>query len=119
MEEKELTCCLVHFCRTECHATTIKYLKKMKQITSDEKDVKVDLILFNSQLSDIFSCEDKPAEADVEADIKKAKDLRQKRLLYIKSILPHPSLINTVEVISSLFYGLSCNIEISNEIIRD
>lgn len=113
MEEEELTCCLIHFCRTECHATTIKYLKKMKQIASDEKDVKVDLILFNTQLGDIFSCEDKPAEAkeaEVEADIKKAKDLRQKRLLYIKSILPHPSLINSVEVISSQFYGLSLTI---------
>ncbi|KAI8643145.1 hypothetical protein BD408DRAFT_442847 [Parasitella parasitica] len=99
--------------RTECHATTIKYLKKMKQIASDEKDVKVDLILFNTQLGDIFSCEDKPAEAkeaDVEADIKKAKDLRQKRLLYIKSILPHSSLINSVEVISSQFWGLSLTI---------
>lgn len=85
----------------------------MKQITSDEKDVKVDLILFNNQLGDIFSCEDKPAEAteaDVEADIKKTKHLRQKCLLYIKSILPHPSLINTVEVISSQFYGLSLTI---------
>lgn len=85
----------------------------MKQIASDEKDVKVDLILFNTQLGDIFSCEDKPAEAkeaDVEADIKKAKELRQKRLLYIKSILPHPSLINSVEVISSQFWGLSLTI---------
>ncbi|RCI01704.1 hypothetical protein CU098_009908 [Rhizopus stolonifer] len=46
MEEEELTCCLIHFCRTECHATTIKYLKKMKQIASDEKDDKLDLYIF-------------------------------------------------------------------------
>ncbi|KAI7892852.1 uncharacterized protein EV154DRAFT_503773 [Mucor mucedo] len=99
--------------RTECHATTIKYLKKIKQIAKDEKDIKVDLILFNEQLGDIFSCEDKPAdatEADVEIDLKKAKDLREKRLVYIKSILPHPSLINTVEVMSAQFHGLTLTI---------
>lgn len=104
MEEEEL----IHFCRTECHATTIKYLKKMKNVDNDEKDVKVDLILFNNQLGDIFSCEDKLAEAkevDIEADIRKAKDLREKRLLYIESFLPLPSLISFVEVISSQFYG--------------
>ncbi|KAG1448620.1 hypothetical protein G6F56_008890 [Rhizopus delemar] len=99
--------------RTECHATTIKYLRKIKQIPNDEKGVKVDLILFNSQLGDIFSCEDKPAvakEADVQADIKKGKDLREKRLIYIKSILPHESLISSIEVTSAQFYGLSLTI---------
>lgn len=37
-------------------------------------------------LGDIFLCEDKPTdatEADAQADIKKAKELREKRLLYI------------------------------------
>lgn len=101
------------FFRTECHATTIKYLRKIKQISNDEKDVKVDWILFNSQLGDIFSCEDKPAvakEADVQADIKKGKELREKRLIYIKSILPHESLISSIEVTSAQFYGLSLTI---------
>ncbi|KAL9554637.1 hypothetical protein MBANPS3_002720, partial [Mucor bainieri] len=96
-------------CYEECHATTIKYPRKIKQIPNDEKDVKVDLILFNNQLGDIFSCEDKPAvskEADVQADIKKGKDLREKRLIYIKSILPHESLISSIEVASAQFYGL-------------
>lgn len=113
MEEEELTYCLIHFCRTECHATTIKYLRKMKQVACNEKDVRVDLILFNTQLGVIFSCEDKATEAtetDVAADIKKAKDLREKRLIYIKSVLPHPSLIKFVEVISSQFWGLSLTI---------
>lgn len=56
------------FFRNKCHATTIKYLRKTKKIPHDEKDTKVDSILFNSQLGDIFSWEDKPAVAK-EADV--------------------------------------------------
>lgn len=71
------------------------------------------MILFNSQLGDIFSCKDNPAEAkeaDVQADIKKGKDLLEKRLIYIKSILPHESLISSIGVTSAEFYGLSLTI---------
>ncbi|CEG64737.1 hypothetical protein RMATCC62417_01659 [Rhizopus microsporus] len=99
--------------RTECHATTIKYLRKTKKIDQNEKDVKIDLILFNNQLGDIFSCEDKPTnatEADVQSDIKKAKEFREKRLLYIQSLLPHPSNIKHIEVISSQFHGLKLTV---------
>lgn len=70
MQEQGLTCYLILFCGTECHVTTIKYLEKMKQIASDEKDIKVDIILFNTQVSDIFSCDKKPAEQAKETDVK-------------------------------------------------
>lgn len=104
---------LLYFYRMEYHATIVKYLKKIKQVASNEKDVKVDLILYNNQLGDIFSCKDKPAEAteaDVEAGIMKGTKLREKRLLFIKSILPHDSLISSVEVTSAQFYGLSLTV---------
>lgn len=81
----------------------------------------------------IFSCENKPTDAteaeaclqaqpesqaevlakvqvkvqaEVQADAKKAKELPEKRLIYIQSLLPHPSNIKYIEVISSQFYGL-------------
>ncbi|KAG0757902.1 hypothetical protein G6F62_008661 [Rhizopus arrhizus] len=98
---------------TECHATTIKYLRKTKKIDQNEKNVKIDLILFNNQLGDIFSCEDKPTnatEADVRSDIKKAKEFCEKRLLYIQSLLPYPSNIKHIEVISSQFHGLKLTV---------
>ncbi|KAK4509612.1 uncharacterized protein ATC70_007965 [Mucor velutinosus] len=97
------------FFRTECHASTIKYLRKTRQIDQREKDAKIDMILFNDQLEDIFCCEDKPAEAkeaDVEADLNKARFLREKRLKYIQTLLPSPSCIKHIEVISPQFYGL-------------
>lgn len=99
------------FFRTECHATTIKYLRKIKQIPDDEKDVKVDLILFNSQLGDNFSCEDKLAvakETDVQADIKKGKELREKRLIYIKSVL----LLSNPEIMRIIVQSLLGNTSI-------
>lgn len=58
-------------------------MRKTKQIDGDEKDVNIDLMVSNSQLGDVFSCEDKLAsttETEAEADIKKARDLREKRL---------------------------------------
>lgn len=50
------------------------------------KDIKVDLILFNNQLSTVFSCEYMPSdviEANVQVDMKKTKKLYEKHLLYI------------------------------------
>ncbi|KAI9357738.1 hypothetical protein BD770DRAFT_321549, partial [Pilaira anomala] len=94
--------------RTEYLASTIKYLRKIKQIDGDEKDVKANLLLFNSQLGDVFSCEDKPTsatETEVEADLKKATNLREKRLKYIQSLLPYPSCIQHI-LISAQFHGL-------------
>lgn len=90
-----------------------KILEKDKKIDQTEKDVKIDLILLNNQLGDIFSCEDKPAnasEADIQADVKKAKEFREKRLLYLQSLLPHSSNIKHIEVISSQFRGLKPNV---------
>lgn len=58
----------------------------------------------------IFSCEDKPAnatEAEVQADITKAKKFREKCLLYIQTLPPHPSNIKHIEVISSQFHRLT------------
>lgn len=43
--------------------------------------MKVDLILYNDQLGDVSSCEDKPTnatDADIRADVKKVKELREK-----------------------------------------
>lgn len=83
--------------------------EKIRKIGQNEKDVKIDFILFNNQLGDIFSCEDKPSnatEADVQSDIEKAKNFREKRLLYIQLLFPHPSNIKYIEVISSQFHGL-------------
>ncbi|KAL9536737.1 hypothetical protein MBANPS3_012407 [Mucor bainieri] len=95
--------------RTECHASTVKFLRKTRLINQNEKDAKVDMILFNDKLGDIFCCEDKPADAkiaDVEADLAKARDLREKRLKYIQATLPFPSCIKYIEVLSAQFYGL-------------
>ncbi|CAO0792965.1 unnamed protein product [Mucor circinelloides] len=44
------------------------------------------------------------------SDIKKAKEFREKRLLYIQSLLPHPSNIKYIEVISSQFHGLKLTV---------
>lgn len=96
-------------CRTEFQASTIKYLRETKQINEDEKDVKIDLILFNSQLGDVLACEDKSAEAKEskdEADIKKARDLREKRLQYIQSLHPCSPCIQHIKVVEAQFYSL-------------
>lgn len=61
--------------KSECHASTIKYLKKMKKIDDTEKDCKVDLILFNHGYGDMFTCEDKRESASpgiVQNDLEKA-----------------------------------------------
>jgi hypothetical protein len=83
----------------------------MKQITDGEKDMKVDLILFNSHLGDIFSCEDKPTSAtEAEVDVTKARELREKRLKFVQTLLPYPSLISDIELISFQFHGLTLTI---------
>lgn len=72
--------------------------KKTKQI--DQGDVKVDFLLVNNQLMGIFSCEDKPAnatEAEVQADITKAKKFREKCLLYIQTLPPTHQTSNTLK----------------------
>lgn len=48
----------------------------------------------------IFSCEDKPAnatEAEVQADITKAKKFREKCLLYIQTLPPTHQTSNTLK----------------------
>lgn len=99
--------------RSECHASTIKYLKKMKKIDGTEKDCKVDLILFNHGYGDMFTCEDKCESAmpgAVQNDFEKGNKLREKRLLYLKSIIPYKSNINHIEVLSAQFHGLTLTI---------
>ncbi|KAI9343669.1 hypothetical protein BD770DRAFT_397985 [Pilaira anomala] len=99
--------------RSECHASTIKYLKKMKKIDGTEKDCRVDLILFNHGYGDMFTCEDKCESAmpgAVQNDIEKGNKLREKRLLYLKSIIPYKSNINHIEVLSAQFHGLTLTI---------
>ncbi|KAI8093946.1 hypothetical protein BDF21DRAFT_448255 [Thamnidium elegans] len=85
--------------RSECHASTIKYLKKMKKIDDTEKDCEVDLILFNHGYGDMFTREDKCESAllgAVQNDFEKGNNLREKRLLYLKSIIPYKSNINHI-----------------------
>ncbi|KAI8147485.1 hypothetical protein BJV82DRAFT_348631 [Fennellomyces sp. T-0311] len=99
--------------RTECHASAIKYLKKMRKVGSAEKEVKVDLLLFNNQYGDLFACEDKPASTpdnSVKADIKKSQKLSEKRLMHIQSVLPYNSLISKIEVLSAQFHGLELTV---------
>jgi hypothetical protein len=85
----------------------------MKKIENEEKDMKVDLILFNHGCGDMFTCEDKPASASEDAvqdDIQKANILREKRLLYLQSIMPYKSNIKRIEVLSAQFHGLTLTI---------
>ncbi|KAG2221674.1 hypothetical protein INT45_002712 [Circinella minor] len=95
--------------RTECYAAAIKYLKKMKKFDQMEKDVKVDLLLFNKEYGDLFACEDKPAdtpEKDVIDDIQKGQKLAEKKLLHVQPLLPYPTMMQPIEVLSVQFYGL-------------
>ncbi|KAI7896533.1 uncharacterized protein EV154DRAFT_491350 [Mucor mucedo] len=99
--------------RSECHASTIKYLKKMGKIDEKEKDCKVDLILFNHGYGDMFTCEDKCGSAGpstVHNDVEKGNKLREKRLLYLKSIIPYKSNIRHIEVLSAQLHGLTLTI---------
>ncbi|KAI9013764.1 hypothetical protein CLU79DRAFT_890438 [Phycomyces nitens] len=99
--------------RSECHASSIKYLKKMKKIDDTEKYCKVDLILFNHAYGDMFTCEDKCESAflgAVQNDLEKGNRLREKRLLYLKSIIPYKSNINHIDVSSAQFHGLTLTI---------
>ncbi|KAI8883881.1 hypothetical protein K501DRAFT_248809 [Backusella circina FSU 941] len=99
--------------RSECHASTIKYLKKIKKIDDKEKDCKMDLILFNHGCGDMFTCEDKCESVSpgvVQNDFEKGSKLREKRLLYLKSIIPYKSNINHIEVLSAQFHGLTLTI---------
>ncbi|KAG1050272.1 hypothetical protein G6F43_007442 [Rhizopus delemar] len=99
--------------RSECHASTINYLKKIKKIDNKEKDVKLDLILFNHSCGDMFTCEDKSESVSpgvVQEDFEKGNMLREKRLLYLQSIISYKSNIKHVEVLSAQFHGLTLTI---------
>lgn len=61
----------------------------------------------------MFTCEDKAgsvSEGVVQDDIEKGNTLREKRLLYLKSIILYESNINYIEVLSAQFYGLTLTI---------
>ncbi|KAG0782262.1 hypothetical protein G6F16_005759 [Rhizopus arrhizus] len=99
--------------RSECHASTIKYLKKIKKIDNKEKDVKLDLILFNHSCGDMFTCEDKPESVSpgvVQDDFEKGNMLREKRLLYLQSIVPYKANVKHIKVLSAQFHGLTLTI---------
>ncbi|KAL9551524.1 hypothetical protein MBANPS3_004221 [Mucor bainieri] len=98
--------------RSECHASAIKHLKKMK-IDDKEKDCKVDLILYNHDCGDMFTCEDKCESVSpgaVQDDFEKGSKLREKRLLYLESIIPYRSCISHIEVLSAQFHGLTLTV---------
>ncbi|CAO3690593.1 unnamed protein product [Rhizopus stolonifer] len=61
----------------------------------------------------MFTCEDKCESVSpgvVQDDFKKGNKLREKRLLYLKSIIPYKSNINHIEVLSAQFHGLTLTI---------
>ena len=85
----------------------------MKKIVDTQKNCKVDLILFNHGYGDMFTCEDKCESVPpgvVRDDLEKGNKLREKRLLYLKSIIPYKSNINHIEVSSAQFHGLTLTI---------
>ena len=82
----------------------------MKKIDEKEKDVKVDLLVFNKHYGDIFTCEDKPVDTpgkDLLDDKHKGQKLAEKRLLHIQALLPYPCMIESIEVLSAQFHGLT------------
>ncbi|GAA5796214.1 hypothetical protein HPULCUR_001584 [Helicostylum pulchrum] len=73
--------------RAERHASRV-YIS-LKLLDKTENDVKVDLLCYTKKYSDIFSCEDKAGDVQsdsVEEDVEKAIKLREKTLLYWRSI---------------------------------
>lgn len=61
----------------------------------------------------MFTCEDKAgsvSEGVVQDDIEKGNTLREKWLLYLKSIIPYESNINHIEVLSAQFHGFTLTI---------
>lgn len=108
--------------RTECHSMTIKYLRKLKLIKDDEKDVKVDLILFSQEHGDIFSCEEKPTSAsskEVESDLLKSSKARESQLQYLNAVLPVPeTTMEHIEVLSAQLHGLNLKVYGSRMIRR-
>lgn len=61
----------------------------------------------------MFTCKDKSESvphAAVQADLEKAIKLREKRLLYLKSIIPYKSNMKFIEVLSAQFYGLTLTV---------
>ncbi|KAG2221243.1 hypothetical protein INT45_012364 [Circinella minor] len=74
-----------------------------------EKEVKLDLLVFNKHYGDIFACEDKPVDTpgkDLLDDKHKGQKLAEKRLLHIQALLPYPCMIESIEVLSAQFHGL-------------
>ncbi|KAI9271933.1 hypothetical protein BDA99DRAFT_433450 [Phascolomyces articulosus] len=99
--------------RTECHASTIKHLKRIGKIDAKTPEVKVDLIIFDHQHGDIFTCEDKPSgtsSKDIRGDVQKGARLRESRLKYLREILPKSDMITDLEVLSAQTHGLSLTI---------
>lgn len=99
--------------RAECHASAIKALKRINMLGKTEKDVKVDLLCYTKKYCDIFSCQDKAGgarEDSIEEDPEKAIKLREKILLYRRSIVPVPSEITTIESISAQLFGFSLTV---------
>lgn len=73
----------------------------------------MDLILFNCGCDDMFTCKDKSESvphAAVQEDLEKAIKLREKRLLYLESIMPYKSNMKFIEVLSAQFHELTLTV---------
>jgi hypothetical protein len=87
--------------RSECHSRIIKSLKELGLLKEDEPNMRLDFIFCNTSvtgINDVLICEDKPTENESTKDLKKTRKLREKSLVYWRSIL-HCS--NTLEHLSS------------------
>ncbi|PHZ07831.1 uncharacterized protein RHIMIDRAFT_270984 [Rhizopus microsporus ATCC 52813] len=61
----------------------------------------------------MFTCEDKCESVSpgvVQDDFEKGNKLREKRLLYLKPIIPYKSNMNHIEVLSAQFHGLTLTV---------
>ncbi|KAG2198877.1 hypothetical protein INT47_010282 [Mucor saturninus] len=90
----------IRFAKAMIHLSSDLQLPLSLTYTTEERAILTKTIRAKS----LIDIQDKPAvakEANVQADIKKGKGLREKRLVYIKSILPHELLISSIEVTSA------------------
>lgn len=97
------------FFRSECHSAVIKSMKRLGLVEEDEHDVRLDFIFTNiavAGLGDALFCEDKPTDKVSKKDETKACHLREKSLIYWKSLLPYDACLNHLMAISCQFNKL-------------
>lgn len=96
--------------RSECHSRIIKSLKELGLIKEDEPNVKLDFIFCNTSvtgINDVLICEDKPTENESTKDIKKTRKLREKSLVYWRSILHYSNALEHLSSTSCRFNKLN------------